>query len=92
MKIVRSCVVHDWYTEGLVHVTMAGVCGMGGSPSLAGLSQHLPPAVAQQYLHVPHVLQCGGQSLPTECIVVCVLCVCAWIRVGEIVSGQTSQC
>ena len=28
MKIVRSCVVHDWYTEGLGHVTMTIVCGM----------------------------------------------------------------
>ena len=103
MKIVKSSVVHDWYIEGLGHFTV--MCGMCGSPCLAGLGQHLPPAVAQQYLHVPGLLQCGGQSLPTECIVVCVcmytcrcvyvcacvcVCVCAWICVGEVVSGQTS--
>ena len=92
------CAVHDWYKEDLVHVTMTAMCGMCGSPCLAGLGQHLPPAVAQQYPHVPHVLQCRGQSLPTECIVVCVgrcACICACMHVcmvceGEVVSGQTS--
>ena len=55
--------------------------GMCGSPSLAGLDQHWPPAVAQQYPHVHGLLQGGGQSLPTECIV---LCVCGWVGVGEV--------
>ena len=83
MKIVRSCVVHDWCIEGLGHVTMTTVCGMWGSP-LAGLGQHLPPAVAQQYPHVPPVLQCGGQSPLSECIVVCACiraCIRAWMCV-----------
>ena len=71
MKIV-ICVVHNWHIEGLGHVTMTTVCGMCGSPCLAGLGQHLPPTVSQQYPHVPHVLQCGGQPPPTECIVMCV--------------------
>ena len=75
---------------------ITAVCGMCGSPSLVGLGQHWPPAVAQQYLHVPLVLQGGGQSPLTECIVVCVVCVwghayvCAWICVVDAVSGQTS--
>ena len=50
-------------------------------PCLAGWGQHSPPAVAQQYPHVPHVLQCGGQSPLTECIVMCVLCVLCWVWV-----------
>ena len=67
---------------------------MCGSPSLAGLGQHWPPAVGQQYPHVPLVLQSKGQSPPTECIVMCV-CVCGCVCVlcvhgGEVVSGQTS--
>ena len=80
------------------------MCGVCGSPSLGGLGQHWPPAIAQQYPHDPLVLQSGGQSPLTECIVVCVVCmsgwvdvhmcvhacVCAWICVGEVVSGQTS--
>ena len=82
------------YTEGLVHVITTTVCGMYGSPCLVGLGQHLPPTVAQQYPHVPFELQCGGQSLPTECTVVCVcvcvcmsvcvcvcMCVCVYVRV-----------
>ena len=36
-----------------------------GSPSLAGLGQHLPLAVAQQYPHVPGILQSAGQFPPT---------------------------
>ena len=58
-------------------------CGsMCGSPSLAGLGQHWPPAVAQQYPRVPLVLHSGGQSPPTECTV---LCACVWVggRVGR---------
>ena len=54
--------------------------GMCRSPSLAGLDQHWPPAVAQQCPHVPCILSSGGQSTPTECIV---LCVCEW-GVGEV--------
>ena len=47
--------------------------GMCGSPSLAYLGQHWPPAVAQQCPHVPCLLPSGGQSTPTECIV------CMWV-------------
>ena len=54
--------------------------GMCGSPSLPGLDQHWPPAVAQQYPHVPCLLQGEGQSPLTECIV---LCACGW-GVGDV--------
>ena len=50
-------------------------CGTCGSPSTAGLCQHLLPAVAQQCPHVPCLLQSGGQSPPTMCTVVCSVCV-----------------
>ena len=60
-----------------------GICG---SPSLAGLDQHWPPAVAQQYPHVPRLLPSGGQSPPTECIV---LCVCEWV--GGRSEGQSEK-
>ena len=54
---------------------MTAMYGMCGSPSVAGLGQHWPPAVGQQCPHVPCLLHSGGQSIPTECCVVC-LCVC----------------
>ena len=34
-------------------------------PLVAGLDQHLPPAVSQQCPHVPGLLHSGGQSFPT---------------------------
>ena len=43
---------------------------------MAGLGQHVPPAVGQQRLRVLLVLQSGGQSIPTECIV---MCECGWV-------------
>ena len=58
---------------------MTAMCGMCGSPSLAHLGQHWPPAVGQQCPHVPLVLQRGGQSIPTEG---CVVCVCVCVCVG----------
>ena len=48
---------------------------------MAGLGQHVPPAVGQQRLRVLLVLQSGGQSIPTECIV---MCECEWVGVGEV--------
>ena len=69
------CNIYNWYIESR-SCNITAVCGMCGSPSLAGLGQHWPPAVGQQYPHVPLVLQCKGQSSLTECIVMCVLCVC----------------
>ena len=48
---------------------------------MAGLGQHVPPAVGQQRLCVLLVLQSGGQSIPTECIV---MCECGWVGVGEV--------
>ena len=54
---------------------MTAMCGICGSPSLAHLGQHWPPAVGQQCPHVPLVLQRGGQSIPTEG---CVVCSCVW--------------
>ena len=35
---------------------------------MAGLGQHVPPAVGQQCPHVPCLLHSGGQSPPTECL------------------------
>ena len=49
---------------------------MCGSPSLAGLCQHLPSAVCQQYLHVPGLLHSEGLS-PTECSVGACVSMCA---------------
>ena len=48
---------------------------------MAGLGQHVPPAVGQQRPRVLLVLQSGGQSIPTECIV---MCECGWVGVGEV--------
>ena len=45
---------------------MTVVCCKCRSTSLAGLCQHLPSAVSQQYLHVPGLLQREGLSHPTE--------------------------
>ena len=44
---------------------MTVVCGKCRSP-LAGLCQHLPSVVSQQYLHVPGLLHSEGLSYPTE--------------------------
>ena len=53
---------------------------------MAGLDQHWPPAVAQQYPHSLCLLHSGGQSPPTECIV---LCVCVWV--GGRSEGQSEK-
>ena len=54
------------------------MCGTCGSPFLAGLGQHLPPVVAQQYLHVPGILQSARQFPPTDivCGVSAYMCAC----------------
>ena len=66
--------IHDCVTPHSDHMTV--VCGKCRSPSLAGLCQHLPSAVSQQYLHVPGLLQCEGLYHPTEysvgaCVFMC---------------------
>ena len=60
---------------------MTVVCGKCRSPSLAGLCQHLPSAVSQQYLHVRGLLQSEGLYHPTECSVrACVfMCACTCV-------------
>ena len=75
------------YGPTYVHTTETNctvLSGMFGSPSLVGLSQHLPPAIAPQHLHVHSLLQGRGQSsrpvhIPWVCVCVCVhacACVC----------------
>ena len=49
---------------------MTVVCCKCRSTSLAGLCQHLPSAVSQQYLHVPGLLQREELSHPTELMLV----------------------
>ena len=62
---------------------MTAMCGMCGSPSVARLGQHWPPAVGQQCPHVPGLLHSGEQSFPTECCVVCSsVCVCVCVGGG----------
>ena len=60
---------------------------MCGSPSVAHLGQHWPPAVGQQCPHVPGILQGGGQSLLTECV----LCVCGWVGGGGKSESQSER-
>ena len=56
-----QCAVDDIYTSCLVLVMSYD------SPYLPHQGQCLPPAVCQQYPHVPGLLHHGGPSLLTEC-------------------------
>ena len=53
----------------VLQFTHYGTCG---SPFLAGLGQHLPPVVAQQYPHVPGILQSARRFPPTDIVHSCV--------------------
>ena len=56
---------------------MTVVCRKRRSPSLAGLCQHLPSAVSQQYLHVRGLLHSEGLFHLTECSVGACVFMCA---------------